>query len=411
MKNIKRVVAVSCLMVCSVFSLTGRAESPEAVDRLVVLGDSLSDDGGDNSTWYLLKTLNGQTGDEGVDRIQPWVRSWLSERVLGYGWMCQWRYIPCRTVERNSLKAAISLLSNTGAVPIAPAPHYANGRWSNGPVWPEYLAGKMGISVTDGERYRNVSHAGGWSLCVGDKALGIRDLTGDLTTVATSMINGSLVPPCLKLIAKGYNYQYGDYEANDLVIVFFGGNDYLNRYQDPARVVEAQAEVIEEAIEKGAKHIAWLNMPDIAQTPRYLTGSGQGIAEETTQLINLHNILQQMSYLSLKNEYTSEGVNLINIDANSIFKDLIENSTEHGLYVVDQPCSTLATPGLDDVEMIESNPSFNALNDMTEANGGICQNQSEYAFWDGVHPSTATHKIIADKACEILNEHGYQCNI
>ena len=410
MKALKQLFTFAVLSSSLLFAAPQALAAEQKIDKLIVFGDSLSDDGGDNSTWYLLKTLNGQTGDAGIDHMQPWVRAWLSERVPGYEWSCSWYIVPCKTVERASLKAAVKLLGATGAVPVAPADHYDNGRWSNGPMWPEYLAGRMGISVNDGNRYRNVSHAGGWSLCVGDKALGISDLTGNLATVAQNMVNGSLIPPCLKLIAKGYNYKYGDFGPNDMVIVFFGGNDYLNRYQDPTRVIQAQMEVINEAVEKGAKHIAWLNMPDISKTPRYLTGGAQSQAKETSALIAEHNRQQQLFGSMLAGIYKFSGVNIINIDANKIFNDLLDNSSSHGLYVLDRPCSTIPAPGLDDVEMVANNPSMNAINEMAEPNGGICQNQNEYAFWDGVHPTTATHEIIADQACSILKEKGYKCN-
>ncbi|MBM7070839.1 SGNH/GDSL hydrolase family protein [Shewanella sp. 202IG2-18] len=409
--SISKLIAMVMLGFVTIANTAPANAAEKQVDRIVVLGDSLSDDGGDNSTWFLTKTLNGQAGDRGIDHMQPWVRAWLSERVWGYGWFCSWKYVPCRTVEKGILKATAKILEKSGAVPVTPAPHYDNGRWSNGPMWPEYLSQMMGIPLNDTSRYINVSHAGGWSLCIGDKALGIRDLKGDLKTVAMNMVNGSLVPPCLKLIAKGVNYKYGNYHPNDLAILFFGGNDYLNLYQDPARAVNAQAEVIEDAIAKGAKSVAWLNMPNIAQTPRYLNGSGMDKAQETTRLINTHNALLMMRFIELKSKYISKGINVIFVDANKIFKDIIANAHDHGMYVLDQPCSTLPSPGLDDSEVVQNNPSLRAINEMATPNGGICENQSEYMFWDGVHPTTATHKVIAEKACAILRQQGFKCNL
>ncbi|MCL1077328.1 hypothetical protein D5R81_04550 [Parashewanella spongiae] len=409
--SISQRIATVVLSFTFVFTSISSIASETKIDRLIVLGDSLSDDGGDNSTWYLLKTLNGQTGAKGIDHMQPWVRAWLSERIWGYQWFCDWKYVPCKTVERGVLSAAANILEISGAVPVAPAIHYDRGRWSNGPMWPEYLAPKMGIPTSDNSRYLNVSHAGGWSLCVGDKALGIRDITGDLKTVAMNMINGSLIPPCLKLIAKGFNYKYGDYRANDMAILFFGGNDYLNLYQDPARVVQAQAEVIEEAIAHGAKHVAWLNMPDIAQTPRYLAGNKSNDASETTRLINIHNLNLLLKFMELKVRYSQKGVNIVYVDANRIFKDILTNSVDYGLKYLDRPCSTIPAPGLDDSTLAENNPSIAAINEMAESNGEICENQQEYAFWDSVHPTTATHEIIANKACEILKQQGYFCQL
>ncbi len=404
---------VKVFMLSFVFTcLTASSMAAETkIDRLVVLGDSLSDDGGNNSTWFLLKTLNGQTGKQGIDHMQPWVRAWLSERIWGYQWFCDFKYVPCQTIERSVLSTVKDILKVSGAVPIAPASHYYQGRWSNGPMWPEYLAPKMGIPISDKNRYINISHAGGWSLCIGDKILGISDLTGNLKKVAINMINGSLIPPCLKLISKGFNYKYGDYRANDMVIVFFGGNDYLNLYQDPARVIQAQAEVIEDAIAHGAKHIAWLNLPDLAQTPLFITGDKGSDAAETTRLININNFDLLLKFTELKKKYQKNDVNIIYVDANKMFKNILLNSESYGFKYINTPCSTILSPGLNDNEFVENNPSLAAANKMVQPDGEICKNQQEYAFWDSVHPTTTMHKILADKACEILKQQGYFCQL
>ena len=402
------VIAASGLI--SIFTSIHVFAETKSVDRMIVIGDSLSDDGGENSTWYLLKALNGQEGEQGIEHIQPWVRAWLSERVAGYGWFCHWKYIPCRTVERAVLKTTIDLLSASGEVPVLPPSTYYKGHWSNGPIWAEYLAPMMGIPTGDKTRYINVSHGGSWSLCIVDKALGIKDLTGNLKTVAKDMIEGSLIPPCLKLLAKGIIYKYGSYHPNDLVILFSGANDYLSLFKDPSRIIQAQAEVIEEAIVNGAKDLAWLNVPDLAQTPRFINGSKMANAEEVTQLIQTHNRLLKQKYAELKSKYADQGVNLILVDTNSVFKNIINNAYQHGIYVIDQPCNTQSSPGVRS-SFFQNNPSMQAINAMTALNGGICQNQSEYMFWDDVHPSTAMHKVIAHKACEVLQKQGYNCQM
>ncbi|RLV61142.1 hypothetical protein D5018_03335 [Parashewanella curva] len=409
LRKYKRLFTVVLTLFCILGIQSLVKAEPRKVDRLIILGDSLSDDGGDNSTLYLLKTMNGETGDAGIDHIQPWVRSWLSDRIPGYGWFCSWKLIPCRTVERGILSAAISILTVSKAVPVLPAKHYDNGRWSNGLLWPEYLSKKMGIPTSNKQRYINVSHAGGWTLCLTDKVIGIGDLFGDLTKVAKDMINGSLIPPCLDLIAKGVHYKYGDYRPNDLAVVFFGGNDYLNLYQDPQRVVNVQAEVIEQEIEYGARNIAWLNMPDISLTPRYISGGAKDKAAETKRLIDLNNQLQEDKYRELKRKYERKGVKLVLVDANAIFKGIMDNADSYGFKDIHEPCSRIPTPGIDDTNLEETNPSLRAANEMAIPNGKICLHPEQYMFWDSVHPTTITHKIIADKACDILKENGFYC--
>ena len=385
-------------------------DSERTINRMIVLGDSLSDDGGDNSTWFLLKTLNGQTGQAGIDHMRPFVHSWLEERVPTFSWWCSGSWSKyCSSAEGGLLSALTKITTKTNAIPVIPKDHYDNGRWSNGPVWPEYLAPMVGINTHDKTKYINLSHAGGWSLCVGDKTVGISDLVGSPKTVATNMVNGSLIPPCLKLISKNFLYKEKTFRHDDLVVVFFGGNDYLNLYQDPARVVEAQKEIIEMAANNGAGAIAWLNMPDLANTPRFVKGSKLNKATEVTALINKHNYLLKSEFNHLQPLYKNKGVKLIHIDANKIFNDILDNFQSHGFSVLDEPCSTIFTPGLDDEE-IANNPTFAATNELSDLNGGICANPNEYMFWDSVHPTTATHSLIADKACDIMKKNGFKCN-
>ncbi len=406
--SLSKLIVITIIGLVTALGSVNVTAAPKKIHRLFFLGDSLSDDGGDNSTWYLLKVLNGKMGDEGVDYIQPWVRGWLSERIPDYGEICSISIVPCRTVEKEALKGIIDILKDSGEVPILPPDFYYKGHWSNGPVWPEYLAPMMGISTSDKTHYINASHGGSWSLCVGDKTLGFDDLTGNLETVAEDMVNGSLIPPCLKLIAKGINYKYGNYQPDDMVIIFFGANDYLNLYQDPKRVVEAQSEIVEDAISKGAKNIAWLTVPDIAKTPRFLNGPIDKAAK-VYKLISTHNSLLKEAFDRLNNKYSSQNVNLLFVDAKKVFDDLLKNANNYGFSVVDHPCSTYPVPGLDDGQLINKGSGFGA-SDMSASNGSICKNEGEYMFWDSVHPTTLTHKIIAQKACDILKQAGYQCN-
>ena len=379
------------------------------IKRLFFIGDSLTDDGGDNSTFYLLKVLNGKMGDEGVDYIQPWVRGWLSERIPGYSTICSVQIIPCRTTEKIALAGIIDILTKSGQVPILPPPYYYKGHWSNGPVWAEYLAPMMGISNTDENHYINASHGGSWSLCVGDKALNFSDLKGDLKTVAEDMVDGSLIPPCLKLIAKGLNYKYGNYQPHDMVFILFGANDYLNLFQKPTKVIEAQTEVVQDAIDKGAKNIVWINLPDISKTPRYLNGPADKKAK-VSQLISEHNQLLKGQFDTLKSKYENQNINLTFINAKNIFDDLLTNHTKYGFSVVNQPCSTFPVPGVDGVKMTKSSSKTGSVYDVSALNGHLCKNQNDYLFWDGVHPTTSTHKIIAKKMCDLLLQSGYQCN-
>ena len=387
--------------------------SDQKIGRLIVFGDSLSDDGGDNSTWFLLKTLNGQTGDKGIKHMAPFVHDWLEERVSSYEWLCDHEFANCPKYEGNALSALISLIKKTGTIPISPRDHYDNGRWSNGLVWPEYLARNLKLVGADARpgnmpaeqrpNYINDSHAGSWSLCLGDKALAITDIVGNIKELAKNMVKGSLIPPCLELILKGFLYRHKSFQPDDFVVVFYGGNDYLNRFQNPLLVVDAQSQMIEEMIDRGAKHIAWLNMPDLSPTPRFSTGVYSPYAGEVSALIDQHNLLLRNEWQRLSKKHSDDGVNLTFVDASKIFTDMMIERLSYGLIVDDKPCSTFPIPGLD--VLVKNDP----VESEGATSGSICSNPDEYVFWDTVHPSSKVHKVIADKACELLRNNNYVC--
>ncbi|MCL6270149.1 SGNH/GDSL hydrolase family protein [Sansalvadorimonas sp. 2012CJ34-2] len=410
MKQLFRLIQLTVLTIwLFIISIVG-ASADQEIKRLVVFGDSLSDDGGNNSTWFLLKTLNGLTGESGIKHMQPWMRGWLAERITNYNWFCENTSINCPKHEIRALKALIAVTEKSGAIPIAPRDHYYQGRWSNGPTWPEYFAGMIGLSTSDKTVYRNESHAGGWSLCLGDKAMGIQDLTGDIKTVVKNMVNGSLIPPCLELLVKAYLYRHEKFSENDLVVVFFGGNDYLNRFQAPERVIEAQKVIIETAIENGAKHIAWASMPDLSKTPRYYRDAFKPQTEEISRLVQEHNRLLEEEWELLQIDYSEGGVTIALVDTKEIFSDILSNHHLYGLSVTDRPCSTIPAPGLEDPVPNNVHEIVLPRETAVVTTGEVCQNPDEYMFFDSVHPTTAAHKLIATKACEIMRREGYRCS-
>ena len=43
---------------------------------------------------------------------------------------------------------------------------------------------------------------------------------------------------------------------------------------------------------------------------------------------------------------------------------------------------------------------------MKGISNGVCENQDNYLFWDEIHPTTAVHRLLASRSCEILKESG-----
>jgi outer membrane lipase/esterase len=72
------------------------------------------------------------------------------------------------------------------------------------------------------------------------------------------------------------------------------------------------------------------------------------------------------------------GIQIARLDAFSLISAIVADPSAFGLTDVAHSC---VTPG---------EAPFN------------CQNADEYLFWDGIHPSKATHAIVAQEAASVL---------
>jgi len=152
-------------------------------------------------------------------------------------------------------------LSDTGNVYAAtagsnpPAPYYYDGRYSNGPVWVEYLA-----------------------TFVSDNALENYAWGGAVTGL------GGLPPGLLTQVGGYAASAPGDLDET-LFTVWAGPNDFFNGSDDYEGAVKNIINALETLDGLGAQHILVPNMPDLGKTP-YLyndaLASGLSLAFNTT---------------------------------------------------------------------------------------------------------------------------------
>jgi outer membrane lipase/esterase len=117
--------------------------------------------------------------------------------------------------------------------------------------------------------------------------------------------------------------------------------------------------------------------PDVGVTPAIraldrLKRGAKTLATALTQALNggLDGVVAQLS--------TLPGITIARLDAFRLLNDIVNNPTAFGLTEIASPC---LTPNV---------PPF------------TCDSPDEYLFWDGIHPSSATHAIIADEAAAVL---------
>ncbi|MCX7594884.1 MAG: SGNH/GDSL hydrolase family protein [Fischerella sp.] len=62
-----------------------------------------------------------------------------------------------------------------------------------------------------------------------------------------------------------------------------------------------------------------------------------------------------------------------------------------------------ATPGEFGFTNVTNACLVGTLDDVAQGNFSVCSNPNDYLFWDGVHPSTRVHSIMAESALSGLN--------
>ena len=75
---------------------------------------------------------------------------------------------------------------------------------------------------------------------------------------------------------------------------------------------------------------------------------------------------------------TLPGITIARLDAFRLLNDIVATPAAFGLTEIASPCLTPSVPPF------------------------TCGTPDEYLFWDGIHPSSATHAIIADEAASVL---------
>ena len=247
-----------------------------------------------------------------------------------------------------------------------PAPYF-NGRFSNGPTYAEYLKpGVAAVSTTASTVKTNLVFA-----FAGATAVGSTPVPASIP-VQLAMFQGRAITPT----------------ANDIFFVLAGANDILNTIANPAtqtpNAVAAAANAASVSVANtarslataGAKNIVVMNLPNIAQTPRFTTGSGAPAASlaETGSLAFNTSIRANLLATNMPAD-----VNVTIVDLQSLLSTIIQNPATFGFTVTNQDVVDILLAG--------GNP------------GSI----DGYVFWDSIHPTTRTSAILANVITEIIN--------
>ncbi|MCC5645177.1 SGNH/GDSL hydrolase family protein [Nostoc sp. CHAB 5824] len=245
---------------------------------------------------------------------------------------------------------------------IPPSPTYSNGRFSNDLIWVDYLASDLGLTLN----LKNNFAFGGAT--TGTKNIGLPSLPG-LQQQINSFVSAQTADP------------------NALYIIWAGTNDYLNYFFDgnpnSTNTVRNLSAALTSLVTDGARDIMVVNLPDLGKLP---------FANFDSQRSNLFNTFSSTHNSSLNTtlkslrQQLSPDINIIELNVNSLFDKVIAAPEEFGFTNVTNSC---ISKDLSVVPIDVPTPQV------------LC-NPEKFLFWDDVHPTTTTHKLIGELAFSAL---------
>jgi phospholipase/lecithinase/hemolysin len=234
-------------------------------------------------------------------------------------------------------------LATGGAEPAAP---YYNGRFSNGPIWIEHVAGGLKLPMLP-------SLAGGTDYAFG----------GAFAT-APQPIPGGIIPSVPQQVELYLSQHGGKADPKALYILEGGGNDILNATGGSPdllgfKIATALAESELLLRRAGAKHFVIPNLFDVGILP---AGQANAVFDHAAS-VAANKYLNELLGL----EDFLEGIHILRLDVFSVFQSVVTDPTHYGFTNITTPCLTTT----------------------------VCSDPDHTLFWDTHHPTVFGHDFFA----------------
>jgi outer membrane lipase/esterase len=228
-----------------------------------------------------------------------------------------------------------------GAEPAAP---YYNGRFSNGPIWLDHVAGFLGVPL-------KASALGGTDYAFG----------GAWVTEPASVTG---VPSVLEQVELYLSQHNGKADPNALYILEGGGNDILDTTTGTPEALGlhiAEGLTSSELLlrEAGAKHFV---IPDLFNVGLLPAAAGDVSFAATASSVTNKSLDQLLAF-----EQLLEGIHIVRMNVFSLLNAVVTDPTHFGFTDITHPCLTTA----------------------------VCADPDHTFFWDTHHPTEFGHAFFA----------------
>ena len=341
-------------------------------DNMVVFGDSLGDDGNLSLALQLPQIVRFTTnpGQTGVENVADYFGMPMTPALAGGG---------------DFAFGGAGLVNNSPGTP------------SSVPVLPAQLG--MYLQATGGQADPNALYTvwggandifyGATSAAAGATAQQLIQQT--IQQLVQQAIAGSVIPNDPTAIAA-YTAQVTPVVTQQVtaqVEAAAGVTSLMTPDQVQANIQQAAATelgMIDQLGKAGARYVMVFNLPNIGATPEAMAQGATASAQLTGLTLTFNN--------TLNTGLAKAGVNIIPVNTFALLSELTADPGRYGFTNVTQPACT--------------GSSFGCLPAGTPGATSTYQPGTEntYLFADGVHPTTATHAMLAQYAESIITAPG-----
>lgn len=232
------------------------------------------------------------------------------------------------------------------------------GRFSNGPLWVEHLSDLLKLPMYN------------WA-------------------VGGAAADQHLVLPGVSQQVDAWKQQMSlaqNYRAdNTLFLMLIGANDLISVGRTAVQSASTVRESLVKLVDAGARHIVLLNLPDVTRTPSFrMRNDGAAIAVQVT----IYNRLLSEIAEELRSRYGA-ALRLELFDTHALFNELLDNPEPYGIDNTTDACLDIRTPSV----LVYLSP---------HAPAPACSDPERYLFWDALHPTMKTHRLLAQKLAAYL---------